>query len=103
CPGATSAHASAPSSAPNVRASPRLTPRRRPPRPMSGRHLGSRLGAVLREKVARLVRVDRDARAHRRREGGLLYVATLRRRRLQPEHLIDGSGVVLDQLLRAEG
>ena len=43
-------------------------------------------------------RVDRNTRARRRRHGDLLQVATLRRGRLEPQHLVERSAVVLGQV-----
>src|SRR6186997_1888671 len=47
--------------------------------------------------VARLRRVDADARAHGRGQRDLTDVAALRRRRLRPHDLLDERRVVLEQ------
>src|SRR5581483_6717013 len=47
-------------------------------------------------------RIDVDPRPHGRRERDLLDVATLRRRRLRADDLVDQRGVVLDQLALVE-
>src|SRR6478752_6228424 len=58
---------------------------------------------LLDEEVARLAEVERDARAHRRGDRGLLDVAALGAGRLETQDLLEGSGVVLDELGLVEG
>src|SRR5919107_2825410 len=59
-------------------------------------------GLVLDGEVARAVRVHGDAGAHRGGQRRLLHVPALGGRRLEPQHLLEGGGVVLDELLLAE-
>src|SRR5215475_3912096 len=58
---------------------------------------------LLDHQVAGLVRVDGDARTHRRCDRRLPEVATLRGRWLESVDLVEGCGVVLDQRLIGEG
>src|SRR4051812_9845686 len=65
---------------------------------------GRRVALLLvHQHVAGAVRVHRDARAHGRGDGDLLEVPALGRRRLGAEDLVEGGGVVLDQLGLVEG
>src|ERR1044071_8567266 len=66
-----------------------------------GRRLLS--GVELGGQRPRLVGVDLDAGAHGRGEDDLLDVASLGRGRLETQHLVEGGGVVLDELALAEG
>src|SRR3954452_11395919 len=66
--------------------------------PSSGRRAVSG-GGLVHQHVAGAVRVDRDARAHRRGDGDLLQVPALGRRRLGPQDLVQRGRVVLDQLV----
>ena len=58
---------------------------------------------VLPGDVARAVGVDLDPRAHRGGDGDLLDVAALGAGRLEPQHLLEGCGVVLRELGLGEG
>src|SRR5690606_27240598 len=65
-------------------------------------HLCAETSGSLR-RLTRGIRVDRDTGAHRGGQGDLLDVAPLRSGRLEPQHLVDGGQVVLQQLLLVEG
>src|SRR4051794_2602042 len=60
------------------------------------------LRIVLGEEVPGTPEVQRDARAHRRRQGRLLDVVTLGGRRLEPEDLLQRGRVVLHERGRVE-
>src|SRR3954453_22920742 len=68
----------------------------------AGASTSGRDGLVLDGEVAGAVRVHRDAGAHRRGQRRLLHVPALGGRRLEPQHLLERGGVVLDELLLAE-
>lgn len=59
-------------------------------------------GGVLRDEIASLGGVQRDARAHGCRDSALEDIAALGRRRLQTKDLLLGGGVVFNELLSRE-
>ena len=68
---------------------------------MPGRE-NPRSGGVLRDEIASLGGIERDARAHGCRDSALEDIAALGRRRLQTKDLLLGGGVVFNELLSRE-